>query len=147
MRETSIETYKKIRDDGLLSKLRFEVYKYIYENGPCTAKQITLALRKSITGADSSYHARLSELRDRGVIEEVGYAELPQSKHKVILWNTTNKLPAKIKPVKKTVMREDVLDVLRTEYRRYKNSPMKKTYEGKIALKVILNLATLIKGM
>lgn len=37
---------------------------------------------------------RLSELRDRGVVKELGEVKCPISGHQVILWDVTKDLPA-----------------------------------------------------
>lgn len=97
VRETSIEAYHKIRDDGLLSERRWQVYDVLTEHGPMTGNQSILKFKEKYphiginTGAIMT---RLSELRDRGVVKELGEVKCPISGHQVILWDVTKDLPA-----------------------------------------------------
>ena len=120
-RDTSIEAYQRITENGLLSFRRMQVYEYLFQHGPCTARQITLALRESeaFKGkdvTDSGFHGRLSELRDRGVVSEVGRTEGENGV--VILWDVTSKLPEEPpeKVSEKKRMESEIVD-LRSEIR------------------------------
>lgn len=92
-RETSIEAYKQIKSEGLLSRLRMEVYSYLFEHGPCTANQIHVALVRGNRGASGSFSGRLSELLRLGVVSERGKVVCPISGRKVILWDVTPHIP------------------------------------------------------
>lgn len=97
-RETSIEAYNHIKNNGLLSKRKMQVYDYLYKNGPATGMDVTDALSN---GKDhGSYSTRLSELREAGVVKECGKVKSNHSTHEVILWDVTSKKDP-IKPVKK----------------------------------------------
>ena len=87
VRHTSRLTYDNIKASGMLSKRRFEVYQTLFFVGPKTAKEIDQCHRK--TGA----WKRLSELRELGVVQEVGTTICPVTKQRVILWDTTNNYP------------------------------------------------------
>lgn len=62
MRDTSIEAFNTIRDSGVLTKMQFRAYEFLYNNGPLTGNEID---KKS---GSTSYHKRLSELEKNGVI-------------------------------------------------------------------------------
>lgn len=96
-RRTSSTVYRQIREEGLLSKRRLEVYDVLYKKGPMTARQVIkhLNLRKT-PGDRGSYNSRFSELRNMGAIKEIGEGECPESGRYVIFWDVTSKLPVKL---------------------------------------------------
>ncbi len=102
VRQTSIQTYHKIMDDGLLSLRRGEVYEVLFRIGPATASEVfneylkTYGKRISTNGSGS----RLSELRDCGVVQELGTKACSITGHNVILWDVTDQLPVKPKKSK-----------------------------------------------
>jgi hypothetical protein len=98
-RRTSIEAYQAILSEGLLSRLRWFVYDLLYHHGPMTGNQLIdrVKTRKN-TGA---FNTRLSELRDLGVVYEVGEVKDPITGRQVILWDVTEKLPKKVEKPKK----------------------------------------------
>lgn len=98
IRQTSIEAYQTIKENGLLSKRRMEVYEELYKNGPLTPKQISVSLKGH---PNFGYWKRLSELREMGIVSEVGKVECPYTKQTVILWDVNDRLPEKIEKVKK----------------------------------------------
>ena len=57
MQQTSIEIYKKIIDNNLLSNMRMKVYEYIHHNQPCTASQVFTGL-----GLKTNQSGRITEL-------------------------------------------------------------------------------------
>lgn len=96
-RQTSVETYRLIESDGLLSKRRFEVYSILFNSGPLTAHEIVATARKQYPLANQTgFNARLSELEKLGVVETVGEKNNPVSGHKNLLWDVTDKLPSKL---------------------------------------------------
>ena len=100
-RQTSIEAYKQIRESGLLSRRKFEVYEYVFHHGPVTARQAVKELCKirgeGVAIAFGSYATRFSELRNHGVLQEVGETVDLETKQTVILWDVTRELPRKPK--------------------------------------------------
>lgn len=101
VRETSIEAYNTIRDQGMLSRRRWQTYDGLYKHGPCTGNELI----KKIINEDSGYHAfrtqtniltRLGELRDMGCVKELGETTCSITKMKVILWDVTGVLPKKL---------------------------------------------------
>ena len=104
MRETSLEAFRKIRDEGLLSERRFQVYATLYKYGPCTANELAknfhlmnFNLAKNV---NMNIVTRLGELRDAGVAREVRERECSVTGMRVIEWDVTDGLP--VKPPKKT---------------------------------------------
>lgn len=119
-RQTSIDAYYEIKQSGLLSKLRFDVYEYVYIKGPSTAKAIFKGLSEQVVAAGSEqpnsgvYTTRCSELRDLGVFRELPKIKCPDSGHMVIEWDVMRTaLP--VTPKKKTSRQEqsDNLKALR----------------------------------
>ena len=85
VRETSAAAYHEIVESGLLSKRRLQVYEYLYRNGPCTARQVS----EGVPGG----WKRLGELRDLGVVAEIGQTVCGVTAKTVILWDVTSDLP------------------------------------------------------
>lgn len=88
-RQTSIDCYNKIKENGLLSKRRFEVYEAIFKNAPCTTNE---AMKGHFSGSHG-IGSRTSELRDLGVIYEKGTRECKVTGIVVIEWDLTDNLP------------------------------------------------------
>ena len=99
-RRTSIDAYNTIKENGLLSQRRLQVYEFVFKNGPCTARQATKAMIRQ--GLNSgSVSTRFSELRNVGVLEEVGETTDEETNQTVILWDVTDNLPIKFEKSKK----------------------------------------------
>lgn len=97
-RQTSIETYHKIKEEGLLSQRRWQIYDILFHNGPMTAGEIfDYGLRKFIwsRAVKGGICARLTELRQLGVAVELEPRECKVSGQVTILWELNNKLPVK----------------------------------------------------
>jgi len=93
-RETSVETYNAIKNNGLLSEKRLQVYETLYELGPLTASEIADAIPDfKSPSVGFNVHARLCELREMGGIKEVGKKTCTISNRKVILWDVTPNVP------------------------------------------------------
>jgi hypothetical protein len=116
-RQTSIDAYHKIKQNGLLSKLRFDVYEYVYNSGPSTAKAIFKGLSKQVVAAGKEqpnsgvYTTRCSELRDLGVFMELPKIKCPDSGHMVIEWDVI-KAALPVAPTKK-ISRQEQTDNLK----------------------------------
>jgi len=96
VRRISIEAYRNIKENGLLSRRRFEVYSWLFENGPATATQIANGLRKQDTNS-SNVRARLNEMRSMGCTFEVEEVKCEHTGQTVILWDCTEQqAPLKI---------------------------------------------------
>lgn len=95
VRETSIEAYNYIKENGFISKARFDVYEHLFYHGPCTAKQVVIAFVSSGIDLRGTVTPRFSELKNLGIIKEVGTTKCEESGHRVILWDVTNFMPEK----------------------------------------------------
>lgn len=97
MRTTSVAVYKEINESGLLSKRRLEVYNILATFGEMTSGEVFSKIMKErdMNGISQS-RARFTELRQMGVIEEVGTKKCRVTGHNVILWGITNQLPKKL---------------------------------------------------
>ena len=91
-RSTSAEAYHAIIEEGLLSKLRAQVYKTLYHNGPMTANELVKILNHNNKN-HGVYASRLSELRRLGVVQELGTQMCSITHRNVILWDVTANLP------------------------------------------------------
>jgi hypothetical protein len=96
-RKTSIETFRQIEEEGMLSSRRLQVYSTLFKIGPATAAEISEADRGSFTNpakGDNS-HARLSELKKMGCVEEVGERVCSITGRNVLVFDVTSDLPQK----------------------------------------------------
>ena len=94
IRQTSTEAYHAIRDQGLLSQRRFEVYETLVMYGPATAGEMVAAARaRGIEALRHSLIPRLAELKTLGVIKEVGERPCKRSGHNCVVWDVTPNLP------------------------------------------------------
>ena len=96
MRQTSIDAYNKIKNEGLLSELRFEVYSVIFKNGPITQGE---AAKHFMHGDRNVVSPRFAELNRRGVICCVGSRPCKVTGINCMIWDSTGKLP--VEPEKK----------------------------------------------
>ncbi len=92
-RDTSIEAFRQIQAEGLLSSMRFAVYQALYYSGPLTGAELDEKLRGHL-GNRGHYHKRLPELRDCGVVSEKGERTCRITGRNVIEWDVTKHLPA-----------------------------------------------------
>lgn len=101
VRKTSLEAYNLIKENGLLSKRRMEIYFALYEHGPCTANELFKKTKGFNGVVQANLHARLGEMRDLGVVEEVTERVCGVTGRLVIVWDVTDRIPFKLdKPVK-----------------------------------------------
>jgi len=99
MRETSINAYRQIKADGLLSKARLDVYEILYDHGPMTAGEVFQIMRKERIGhsvVKGSVCARLTELNQMGCVNERPTRECKLTGKTAIVWALTNGLPQKV---------------------------------------------------
>jgi len=103
-RQTSIEAYNKIKENGLLSKRRWEVYDILFRHGPMTAGEIFKVgnlegmWKKSVKATVCS---RLTELRMMGVAEELPHRICSESGMTTILWMLNDREPVKFEKPKR----------------------------------------------
>lgn len=94
-----METYQAIRDSGLLSRRRWQVYYVLYMYGPMTGGEVFRAYQDTFginAPTNSNVTTRLGELRESGVVKELGTKICDVSGQNVILWATTDNLPKKL---------------------------------------------------
>ena len=92
IRQTSIDCYYQIKEEGLLSKMRFKVYEAILRKAPCTSAE-ALSTILSKNSAITSSRARFTELRELGVIYEVQNRKCTITSRTSIEWDLTDRLP------------------------------------------------------
>ena len=99
IRETSIEAFNEIKNNGLLSERRQRVYEIIFKLGAMSGAQVANEYYKRYgrTSASETIRNRITELRDMGVVKEVGKMLDVNTGMSVIKWEITNKLPTKLK--------------------------------------------------
>ena len=97
IRQTSIEAYRQIEAEGLLTSLRFECYKILYKHGPATACELITHTKETEPHRSYSYldsiAKRLSELREQGVARELGKRHCKITGRVAIEWDVTDALP------------------------------------------------------
>jgi hypothetical protein len=115
IRQTSIDCYNQIKESGLLSKRRLQVFEAMLGQAPCTAGEIERFMNK-FYGVRGGWK-QLAFLRDSGVVYEVGTTTCSVTNRKVIEWDLTDNLPVKkvlkSKPTKKQKI-EEVLELIIT---------------------------------
>ena len=94
MRTATLKTYNEVINSGELSPQREAVYANMWKHKRATASEIAKSLRVRVKG---SVCARLTELRDRGIVKERGYVKCPISGLVVAQWATLNQTPHKPK--------------------------------------------------
>lgn len=94
MRTTSIRVYREIKESGLLSRMRWRVYRVVFKHGPLTAHELDTHLAAP-EETKTSYHKRLSELERVGVCRVVGERPCTITGRSALLWDVTDNLPTK----------------------------------------------------
>lgn len=97
-RQTSIDVYREIEAEGLLSKRRWEAYSTLFNHGPITAMETA---RKIPGTLDHSISPRFAELKRMGLIREVGERACRITGRNCIIWDVTNNLPIKFEKPKR----------------------------------------------
>ena len=92
-RQTSIDTYIKVQESGLLSRRRFQVYDVLFHNGPLSQTETHAHIKDAATL--HSVGPRFAELKKMGVIIEVGTRRCSITGENVYVWDVTDKLPVK----------------------------------------------------
>lgn len=111
MRQTSIDCYNQIKAEGLLSKRRLEVYEAILKSAPCSSGE---AFSKMLTSSNviSQSRARFTELRELGVIYEVGVKKCSITNRNVIEWDLTDNIPLELEKNKTKSKKTKINEVL-----------------------------------
>jgi hypothetical protein len=118
MRQTSIDCYNQIKEEGLLSKLRLSTHYAMLHSSPCTASELQNYIDKN--GIKVKHALKLlSQLRDLGVVYEKGERNCNVTGRVVIEWDLTDKLPIdkKISAQSKKDRVNNALNALRELYK------------------------------
>lgn len=99
VRQTSLESYTTIKNNGLLSEKRWAVYDVLFQYGPATAMELRQKMKPGFV--DSQVRARLNELRTLGLAEEKKTRICTITGMNVIEWDVTSRLPIKLDKPKK----------------------------------------------
>lgn len=103
VRDTSISAFNYIKENGILSKRRWEVYEVLFYNGPLTGNELFALMGKEKKTYQSNVVTRLGELRDMGAVVEIGSKIDSITGMTVILWDVTSLVPVRLnKDSKKT---------------------------------------------
>lgn len=95
VRRTSLETLRDIEASGLLSVRRMQVYKALFEYGPCTANELFKKWKFTSHVTQQNIHPRLGELREVGVVDEITERPCEVTGRTAIVWDVNDKLPTK----------------------------------------------------
>ena len=116
IRQTSIDCYNQIKQEGLLSKMRFKVYSALVAMGkPSTTREVYETMNVIKQEA-----TRFTELRKLGVIYEVQNRKCTITGRTSIEWWLTDRLPVNIKKSNKT-KKQRTNDALNSFRELYKN--------------------------
>ena len=137
-RQTSIDCYYQIKEEGLLSKMRFKVYEAILRKAPCTSAE-ALSTILSKNSAITSSRARFTELRELGVIYEVQNRKCTITGSTSIEWDLTDRLPINIKKSNKT-KKQKIDEVLNSLRELYKNKNTSTIEDWKMVADLIKSL-------
>ena len=137
-RQTSIDCYNKIKQEGLLSNMRLKVYEAILRKAPCTSGE-AFAIMTTKENQISQSRARFTELRELGVIYEVQNRKCTITGMNVIEWDLTDRLPVNIKKTNKTKKHrtDDALNSLR---KLYKNKDTNTDQDWKVVADLIKSI-------
>lgn len=114
IQQTSIETYRKIVASGLLSDKRLKVYQIFYEHPQgLTGAQVSEIFKSKYPSSRHSetIRNRITELRDMGVLYEMGKTQCKLTHQSVMLFGVTNNIPTKLE--KKQTLNEKVDAILK----------------------------------
>ena len=137
-RQTSRDCFTQIKEEGLLSKMRFKVYEAILKNAPCTSAEV-LSTLLSKNSAITSSRARFTELRELGVIYEVQNRKCNITGRTSIEWDLTDRLPINIKKSNKT-KKQKIDEVLNSLRELYKNKNTSTIEDWKMAADLIKSI-------
>tara|TARA_R110002167_G_scaffold70851_1_gene200075 strand:- start:2435 stop:2848 length:414 start_codon:yes stop_codon:yes gene_type:complete len=131
-RQTSIDCYNKIQRNGLLSKMRFEVYSALLSMGkPSTTREVYQTMNVLKQEA-----TRFTELRKLGVIYEVQNRKCTITGRTSIEWDLTDRLPINFKNKNKT-KKQRINDAINSFRELYKNKDNSTNEDWKIVADLI----------
>lgn len=91
IRQTSIDCYNEIKENGLLTEIRLKVLENVMKLAPCTSTELNKHMLE-VYNINGSWRV-LTHLRDVGVLYETGTRPCKITGRNVIEWDLTNDLP------------------------------------------------------
>lgn len=120
-RQTSIDVYNQIQEEGLLGRIQWLVYSLLYEKGPLTQGEIAQKLNMDRNVASP----RFAELLEKGSIAIVGERACGVTGRICTLWDVTSNLPTKLekKPTKNEVIKRQAerIQFLESQVKEYQD--------------------------
>jgi predicted transcriptional regulator len=116
IRDTSLQAYRQICDEGILNERQLQVYEALAQAGPLTASEIA----RHIKAPRDSVSPRLPELARKGTIAVVSSRDCDVTGRHAITWDVTET----IKPMADVAPRptaEEMVEAL-TEMRRLRDA-------------------------
>lgn len=107
VRDTSLDVYNRIKEDGVLSKRRLEVYLALFEHGPATSNELFRKMKGSIRVSQANIQPRLGELVQTGCVAELRERTCGVTGNTVIEYDVTSKYPLILKKRNKRIVRVD----------------------------------------
>lgn len=97
VRETSIDCYNRMVADGSLGKRDLEVIEVMAFNTgePMTANEIGVKMPRRVDISHQNIHTKLWNMRNKGVVEEVGKRVCTVSGNVNLTFELTDRLPVK----------------------------------------------------
>ena len=134
-RQTSIDCYNQIKEEGSLSKMRFRVYSALFAMGkPSTTREVYATMNVIKQEA-----TRFTELRKLGVIYEVQNRTCNITGRTSIEWDLTDRLPVNVKKSNRT-KKHKIDDVLNSLRELYKNKDISTDEDWKIVADLIKSI-------
>ena len=134
-RQTSIDCYNQIKEEGLLSNMRFRVYSALLAMGrPSTTREVYETMNVIKQEA-----TRFTELRKLGVIYEVQNRKCNITGRTSIEWDLTDRLPIKIKKSNRT-KKHKIDDALNSLRELYKNKDTSTDQDWKLVADLIKSI-------
>lgn len=97
-RQTSIDAYNQIKEEGMLGALQFRVYDALYQYGPATQQEIWDRCFKETQARNIM--PRFAELQKMGVVASKERRACTITGRNCMVWDVTDRLPQAIEKVK-----------------------------------------------
>lgn len=96
-RQRSAEAYRQIRESGLVEKRKKEVFDLIWNHGPMTGAEVArrIKAKRNVWSQSESIRNRISDLRDMGLLIDVGGERDPDTGKMNTLWDWSGEMPEK----------------------------------------------------
>jgi len=88
IRETSIEAYRHLVENGILAEKNRVVYEYLWKNGATTQKKT----ERNFNDRTYTLRPRFAQLEKMGLIKVVGEINCEETGRKNLLWDVTDRV-------------------------------------------------------